>query len=273
MKTPGLKVIRRTCQIGCALFFLVLPYLNAKGFSELSGNFLSFNLAGFKLCDPLAGLLASLGGAAFEWTLVLGIILALMLAAWLGAVFCSWLCPFGLLSELTYGLAKRWRPAPKGKAKPGFAGKLLLGASLFILILLGGLPPLLNQLSLPGWYARLFQTWLGQDELSLAGLVLLGLLALEFFACRRLWCRYVCPQSLLLLLAQRASPFGPRPRFTPSRCICKPGSELCLKSCSLELDPRAPGRAFELECSNCGDCHLACRQSGRALDFGGSRKS
>ena len=96
-----------------------------------------------------------------------------------------------------------------------------------------GLPPLLNQLSLPGWYSRIFQTWFNQHKAALLGLALIALaLGAEAYSGRRLWCRYVCPQSVLLNLIHRLSPFGLRVRFDASRCRCGKGGDTCASACT-----------------------------------------
>ena len=61
-------------------------------------------------------------------SLLLGVALPLLLAVALGPVFCSWACPFGLLSEALDGLrgrlAGRGRRWPEGGGAAGRAGPL-----------------------------------------------------------------------------------------------------------------------------------------------------
>lgn len=53
--------------------------------------------------------------------------------------------------------------------------------------------------------------------------------------------------------------------FDADKCICKPGYERCERACSLDLYPKTLYERAELECSNCGDCVVACTKMGRAL--------
>ena len=53
--------------------------------------------------------------------------------------------------------------------------------------------------------------------------------------------------------------------FDADKCICKPGYERCEPACSLNLHPKTLYNRAEFECSNCGDCVVACTKMGRAL--------
>ena len=129
--------------------------------------------------------------------------------------------------------------------------------------------PLLNQLSLPGGLSLGFLTAAAPLSSKTIHTVLehliffavpflpvITVLAVELVTGERLWCRWVCPQSVLLALMARL-PVAPRLRRTLSRCTCK-GEPACRRACSLGLDPRNPRSASPLECTNCGACVLAC---------------
>jgi ferredoxin-type protein NapH len=261
----ALKTSRRLTQLAVALGFPVLAWFNAHNWESVAGNFLSFTVYGLPVSDPLAALQVCLSAWDAPWRLVLGGTVTLAAALVLGTVFCSWVCPFGLLSELAQGLSRRPRvmgaPGWRRKGAAALAGAGMIGGL--------GLPPLLNQLSLPGWYSRIFQTWFNQQEAALPGLALIVLaLGAEAYAGRRLWCRYVCPQSVLLNLVHRISPVGLRVRFDASRCRCGKSGDTCAAACTLGLNPKMAGRGLEWECSTCGDCTQACKARGEALTLG-----
>lgn len=264
MKRPSLKFCRRVSQLTVLVVMALVPVLNAKDWHLLSGNFFYFDAAGIPLGDPLATLQMLLSSREWVGEALAGALTTLALAAFLGPVFCSWACPFGLLSELGNGLRARMNGHFGLVPSRAFWFKLLLTTAGLVLIGLLGLPPLLNHLSMPGWYARIFQQLTWEAALVLA-VPLAGVLALEAFFRQRLWCRWLCPQSVLLALSGRASPRGLRVNYRPERCFCGKGSP-CRRACSLGLDPRRPGGAG-LECNNCGDCVVACADNGRALSF------
>lgn len=277
MKRPAIKTVRRLVQAGVALGLVALPWLNSRGWREMFGNLLFFNAAGLPLGDPLAAAQVALAGWPPPAILLQGAGIALGLALVLGTVFCSWGCPFGLLSELVSSARRRFRAetAPsRPNSRNGLPVKTALAIGGLMLSLVGGLPPLLNQISLPGWYSRVFQVWFLQGHLSLTGAVILAVLAVEFALGRRLWCRYLCPQSVLLTVVQNLNSRRLKVAFSPRNCNCGKGDEPCLTSCSLDLNPRRLISDLEAECTNCGDCVVACRTRGRALRFRmGSRKN
>lgn len=261
----SLKASRRTVQAAFAVGLPVVAWFNAHNWEHLSGNLLAFSVFGYPLADPLAAIQVCLGSLALPWKSVVGGASALALAFALGPVFCSWACPFGLLSELV--ASRRKGPPPMGR--PGYRSKGLAVAGMAAVLALLGAGPLLNHLSLPGWYTRAFQVWFNQQELAAAGIALLAAaLGAEALSGKRLWCRYVCPQSVLLNLTHRLSPVSLRVRFDAARCNCAKGDHGCERACTLGLNPRMAGRGLEWECSVCGDCTSACASRGKALTLG-----
>ncbi len=268
----SIRFWRRSVQIGVALAFIAIPVLNRLEINHLVGNFLSFNFAGLPLSDPLASLQVAAGTLSATQAMLVGAGLALLLAVLMGPVFCAWSCPFGLLSELVHsGKANAGRDTkqPLPVTVRTFAGKAalvglgLLGVILFVPV------PVLNQLSMPGWYSRIMQhAVLYRDVFWGAILLMIAILAAERFTNKRFWCAYVCPQSVLISLAGLVFPKRFQVRFTRKSCTCAASDRACLKSCSLGLNPRVPGQAQSLRCTNCGDCIDACRSKGRALNFG-----
>ena len=197
--------------------------------------------------------------------------MALFLALILGTVFCSWVCPFGLLSEWVHSLSRRLLPRGyrglSGRGD-GFRVRLALFGLAFIAFLGFAGGPVLNQLSLPAWYSRVFQMYVAERYVTPAVFLLAAVLAVEFLAKSRVWCRYACPQAVLLIAAGLLNPWRLRVIYEPERCVCKKGDDPCLSSCSLDLDPRRLRHPRERECNNCGDCYVTCRRFGKALKFG-----
>ena len=199
MKKPDLKTYRRTFQIFIAVAFIVIPILNRSRYSMVYGNFLSFHMFGIPIADPLAVLQLTIKNVYFTLDNFIGALLPLLLALSLGTVFCSWICPYGLFSEWTQRLKKKLLPR-KFKGFPqyihGFTFKMAVFVVGFAGFFLLSTTPVLNQLSTAAWYARFFQYYFGQDFISLCYLFLFGLLFIEFVTGKRLWCRYICPQSV-----------------------------------------------------------------------------
>ena len=273
MKKPSLKTYRRSLQILVAVAFIIIPWLNHMRISIVYGNFLSFHFYKFPLADPLAVLQITLKNNYLSADLIIGAVIALVIAALLGTVFCSWICPFGLLSEwgqsLFKGQSKKKRAQEAKLHHWGFRikmGLFIVGLAMFFIF---STTPFLNQLSLPAWYSRIFQFWFEQWHFSLATLALAAIIAIEVIAGKRMWCRYVCPQSVLITLFKLLNPKRLRVEFDSKICICKNGrqDDPCTRACSLDLDPKKLRVFPEAECTNCGDCVVACQKRGRALRF------
>ena len=268
MSARSIRFWRRLVQTGVALAFIAIPLLNRMEIHVLAGNFLSFNLAGIPLADPLAALQVAAGVLSGTTAMLVGAGISLLLACLLGPVFCAWICPFGLLSELCH----REKTADAKDSPPAraasFAGKALLAAAGLLAVLLLAPTPLLNQLSMPGWYSRAMQhAFLYRDALWGVVIIIPAVLLAERLSGKRFWCRYVCPQSVLISLAGLTLPGRFRVRFAPRSCTCPASARPCISACSLGLNPRRIGKAQYLQCTNCGDCVDVCRTKGRALTF------
>ena len=259
--------LRRLVQVAALALLAATPWLSRGGFTGMKGSLFAFDFFGWPFADPLGPVQMLLSGMAPGWRLAAGGGAALLLALCLGRVFCSWLCPFGLLSEAAQGL--RSKAAPPKPAKHSFRSRAaVMLAGLTLAALLGF--PLLNQLSLPGGFSLGLITAAAplSDKailsletrilfFALPFLPVLLVLAAEIVTGKRLWCRWVCPQSVLLSLMARL-PLAPRLQRSLSRCTCKNGAHACRAACPLGLDPRNPRSASPLECTNCGACVLAC---------------
>ncbi len=270
MKKADLKTYRRAFQVFIALAFIIIPLLNRSRYSMVYGNFLSFHMFGIPIADPLAVLQLTIKNVYFTLDNFIGTLLPLLLALSLGTVFCSWICPYGLLSELTQKLKKKLlsrKYIGLSLVARGFRFKLIIFSMGFAGFFMLSTTPVLNQLSTAAWYSRFFQYYFGQDFISLCYLFLLALLLIEFVAGKRLWCRYICPQSVLIILTKLLNSKRLRVVFAEEKCICKPGYERCEMACTLSLKPKTLLNTLETECSNCGDCVVACKKMGQALSF------
>ena len=114
-----LPLARKICQFSTLALFCALPFLASLGFAGVSGTFFSLDFFGAPFADP-ASATQALGQGLWEGTLPLAALfigagLSLALAFFLGRVFCGWLCPYGLLSELAAGRRKSWPRARRAK--------------------------------------------------------------------------------------------------------------------------------------------------------------
>ncbi len=246
---------RRFSQVLVALFYLILPWINARGYRQVCGTLASLKIGPIDLTEPVAGLAAVLAGGRVSAVLLLGVAPVVGLALVAGPVFCSWVCPWGLISEGVDRLRQRLRPRPwqerawvrvRVLRSAALASMLLVGAVLAVpLAAIISTPRLISVLPLEMVYLRVLS--------PVTSGLLLGLLALEVAGPRRLWCRALCPVGALANALR--TPKTLAVRFSPGRCLC-PRLPLCHVHCSWGIDPRQ-ARRFD-GCSNCLACVDGC---------------
>ena len=265
-----IHVWRRTIQTAIAAFFILLPMLNANGFSFIWGNFLNIHIGSLTFSDPLAVAQVIIKSRYTPIGLLIGAGLVLGIAFFLGTIFCSWICPFGLLSELTNRFARRFRMKKIINVMfrtNALAVKVVIFCAVFLAAIIFFNPPVLNQISLPFQYSNIFQYLFVQKHLFGAIWFIGAILAFELVLSTRVWCRFICPQSVLLTIASLFNPFRLKIVFKDKNCISDTVSPPCQKACSLDLDPRHLSFMNRAQCTNCGDCVDACRKTGNALSF------
>ena len=265
-----LIAMRRAAQLLVVAGLCALPWVNAAGWRGVSGSFFALDFLGIPFADPVGAAQVAAMGFLPAGRLLGGALLSLGLALLLGRVFCSWVCPYGLLSELVYTL--RWRQSvARLVVRQAFWGKILL-LVLGLVAALGVGFPVLGIVSLPGELSLLpVLAWQGDEAWALLGAAAVPLVALllEFATGKRLWCRFVCPQSVLLGAAAKCLPKsvrGLRINWRAEKCTCK-GKAPCQQACSLDLNPRRKGGPERHDCTHCGDCVSTCAAYGKALGW------
>ena len=265
-----LIAVRRAVQVLVVAVLCALPWLNAAGWRGMAGSFFALDFLGLPFADPVGAAQVAAMGFLPAGRLLGGAMLSLAAALLLGRDFCSWVCPYGYLSELLYAL--RWRRAgARLVVRQAFWGKILL-LVLGLVAALGAGFPVLGIVSLPGELSLLpVLVWQGDGAWLLLGAAAVPLVALllEFATGKRLWCRFVCPQSVLLGGAAHCLPKGApglRIDWQAAKCSCK-GAAPCQQACSLDLNPRRRGGPARHDCTHCGDCVKACAGYGTALEW------
>ncbi|GAB6145677.1 4Fe-4S binding protein [Desulfocicer niacini] len=270
MKTIRIHIWRRAVQTGIALLFIILPTLNQTGFNFIWGNFLNIHVGCLTFSDPLAVFQVALKNHYLPIGLLIGAGMVLAIALFLGTVFCSWICPFGLLSELVNSFSSRVWPKKFRNRKiqtSGFAVKATVFCTGFLVFWFFFNSPVLNQVSMPFQYSNLFQYLAMQKYIAPALWFMGAVLLAEFLLQSRLWCRWICPQSVPLGVVKRLNPFGLKIVFKSKDCISHTAPFPCQQACSLNLDPKCMDGWSLTQCTNCGDCVDACAKTGKALVY------
>lgn len=248
-----LTPLRRSTQLLSLLAMVAVPLANRRGIGVVSGSFYSLTIGPLTMTDPLIAIQPLLATLRVDLALLATALIPAAIALGLGRVFCSWVCPQNLLSELgdalaaKLGLKRLAAPSPVPQVR-----YLALAVILAITVLTGF--PLASLFSAPGILsvqtARfIYETTVGL-ELALIGLILLA----EFFVARRVWCNHLCPVGTLLgLLRTKRTMRVVMAEDAVHTCIhCRE----CARACQLDLNPMA-GELIP-QCHNCGACIDAC---------------
>ena len=240
--------------IGLASAFLLSYGLDIQA---LEGSMVASRLMGFHLADLYCGLEVIAAHGRIATNLLLGM-LFIGIAYWIlgGRTFCSWACPFGLLSEWGESLHK-WlvrkgiiakRKRLTTKTKYVFTVSFLLASYLSGYLIF-------KHFNVVGLISRLMIYGLVESSL-----VVLLVLAVEVFFYQRLWCRSICPCGAVYGLLNPISII----RIEASREKCdKCGA--CTPVCHV---PEALAPVFAMkdghvflnstDCTMCAKCMDAC---------------
>ncbi len=261
--------VRRIYQV----FFFVLFF--GLLFMASYRGIMGYPVSLFLEADPLI----ALGSALASQVLYSGLLLSLVvvgLTLIFGRIFCSWICPLGILNHLMSALpsilkkrqrmlSNEWRPLYQTKYYILIA---LLVLSGFGILQIGLLDPIaltvrtfavtifpgLQMAGLPVYATQPY--YLGG---WLVGILFFLILASNRYV-MRLWCRMLCPLGALLGVIARFSLF--RIHKNPDKCLsCHKCSEACHGAC----DPHGEIRVSD--CVMCLNCLPSCPQGGISYGF------
>jgi len=277
----------RTLRIGVALAVLIAFVATFADFRNLLPAGFARGLASTQFGPSLVALILGAGLSA-------GVFLAVGFALVAGRVYCSALCPLGILQDVVIrvsGLFRRkgwflrharahnaWRhgflAATVVAALAGWGGlalTLLDPYSNFGRIASGVFRPLIliannavagaaNALGLPGIY-RVEVPWAGAEALILIGAFLTLVIVMSVLR-GRLYCNTVCPVGTLLGFISRWAMF--RLRIDQSNCR-KCGQ--CLRRCKAQCIDLRAGTVDASRCVACYDCLSVCADHGIGYAF------
>lgn len=223
----------------------------------VEGALTASRVIGFHFADLNSALQVMLAYKHILVNLVIGTVTVLILW-WLlgGRSFCSWVCPYHLLSELAemlhLRLAKR-RLVVDYQLHRGTRSVLYV---VFALLAIVTGYTVFEAISPTGILSRALIYGPG-----LALIWVAGLLVYEAVFIRRMWCRYICPIGLTYAFVGAISPV--RVRYSLENCLhegdCR---KVCLVPHVLECTKKSYAEdvhvALGADCTRCGACVDAC---------------
>ena len=256
-------VLRRVSQVAVLGLFLLGPWT---GIWILKGNLSSsllFNT--IPMTDPMlflqmlaAGFWGVAGTAAIGAAIVLGFY---MLVG--GRVFCSWVCPVNLVTDLAFWL-RRKLSLKGGLVFARNTRYWLLGVVMIVAIVTGTLAyELINPVSL--LHRGLF------FGMGVGWVLILGLLMFDLAVAKRGWCSHLCPMGAFYAVVSQFSLIRVR---ADARDQCDDCGE-CFVVCPepqilppvLKGEaPKIPPVVLDNVCTNCGRCIDICPEA--VFDFG-----
>ncbi|NQU40605.1 MAG: 4Fe-4S binding protein [Lentisphaerae bacterium] len=234
---------------------------------QVSGGLWSFKAGPLRASDPLAVLSGVLTSRTLTVTLLLSLLIPLVGILWGGRLYCSWVCPMGLLGEIVRGIRRRL-----DRIGVRFFNLPISGLPKYILLVVGAGTCLI--FSIPFFYGfypprilsdALADSWSG--TLMTGELLFIGLLLLcELVLCERLWCKCLCPGGALLAWMGNLRQL--RVRHDPDACTA---CGACDQACPYDLTPSR--RTLGGECDNCGLCIEVCNDSALEFHIGSIQKT
>lgn len=251
---------RLLVQTGAFLLLIVTPLLNYYLHVHfIQGWYQSLGIGKLWFVSPLEGLESLLVAKIIYLPLLIGMVVPILVAFFLGRVFCSWICPVHFLSDMSDRVLLLFSRKKRRKDKvllPRQIFWFVLVADILIALVLGA--PIFVIVSPPGLIGREIMRAVFFHTLAMEGLIVVAVLLANLIT-RRFFCRYFCPLGALLAFIGGKR----RLRIYHNDEACT-DCGVCQRSCPLGLNP-ALKEGASLYCWNCGECVEACRPGSLSL--------
>jgi ferredoxin-type protein NapH len=216
------------------------------------GTLWSMRVGGYDLADPLAAAEMTVASKTVHLPLLISVLIPVVVTLLVGKIFCSWICPAGLLFEITGKFRRVLRFAELPPPNVSFSTRNKYALLIVGLIIVGvmGLP-IFALVYPPAMLSRLAHAWIFGTALT-GMLTLTGLIiVVEVCVSPRWWCRTMCPGGALYGLLGWSRLL--RVKLDPARCTA---CDVCAPVCEPGIDPVTESDG--IECDNCGVCIRRC---------------
>jgi len=258
LKNYRFLILRRITQI--TLLFIYVGG-NIWGWNVLQGNLSSSLVFGvIPLSDPFAALQMFSAGALIATNLVIGALIITFFYALVGGrVFCSWICPVNMITDLANFLRRKLGFNQIQKRQPATRNirYWVLALSLILSYILGVTAfEFISPISMMhrgiifglgfGWAAMLV------------------IFLFDLFILKNGWCGHICPLGGFYSLVGKVGLI--RVDHSEEKCtLCMKCKEVCPEKQVLWMVGKESVQVLSGECTNCGRCVEVCDDD--ALNF------
>lgn len=244
-------LLRRISQVSVLALFMLGPLA---GIWIARGNFAASEIGGLlTLGDPYMVAQSLFGGTFPAMPVLTGalIILAFYLVVG-GRVYCGWVCPVNVVTDLAYWLREK-TGLTRDRKLDRRTRMAILGATLAASFVTGTIAwEFVNPVSL---LQRAFISGIG-----FGWAIILAVFLLDLFVSRRAWCSHLCPVGAFYGLIGRGSII----RVSATNRDACTDCGACFNVCPEPhvIAPALKGKASPVilsgDCQNCGGCIDAC---------------
>ena len=205
---------------------------------------------------------------------IVAVAFVLLLTWVLGRVYCSVICPLGIVQDIFFKLGHIGKHRKQGRlhySKPRNWLRYTVLA-LFVAAMAAGLNSVALLIAPYSAYGRIVATAVSLHTMGMATAIVaaatLAVVAVMSLIWGRLWCNTVCPVGSVLSLLSRHSVL--QPRFDAERCIgCGKCERMCRAMC-IDVEGKSVDTSRCVACMDClaacptGALHLGTRESVKA---------
>jgi ferredoxin-type protein NapH len=255
-------ILRRIIQISLLLLFAGSNYFN---WTILKGNFSAAKLfATVPLSDPYAVLQMLFAGFLAASDIIIGAAIIFLIYALLsGRMFCSWVCPINIVSDLAISIRKKTGISPSLTfSRKTRYGVLILGLLLSMILGFAAFEAI-SPISIlhRGIIYGIGAGWS----------VILALFLFEFAVMKDGWCGHLCPLGAFYALIGRFSIIKVK-HDMPKCTNCMACFAVCPEEQVLNIVGKESGFIKSSECTNCSRCIEVCDDNALKLSLRKSLK-
>jgi len=256
-------ILRRLVQMGVLALFLgtVQWGWSLAGHPLLVGNLSGSEILGLiPMADPFAVAQILLTAHPLQPRVLMGAAIVLLLYGLLGGrVWCAWVCPINMVTDLAAWLRARLRIRDMFHLNRNIR-YVVLGLTLVLSALTG--------MAAFEWVSPI--SMLHRELIFGIGLgwtAVLGVFLFDLLVLRHGWCAHLCPLGAFYALLGRVAPL--RVRFdTPTCTHCGECAKVCPEPQVLNLKKASEaGLIRSGECTNCGRCITVCPEDTLHFDL------